>query len=157
MQGFYDVFVAVALFCASKFTWANLLFAIIAIYAWKVLRSLQKDKHNTYDFKDLLLDDQTRKASVVNHLIIAFAACSMWYVVTMTAKGIDVGQTLIQLVAIFVLQKEVKRGIGVWGMDKKQEPSTNTTETETIKTKVVEKKEGAEAVPDKPKADNYQG
>lgn len=67
-----------------------------------------------YDVLDILIDQQTRRASFDAHVTLIFAALALWWVIDQTEKGEDVGGRLIEILMIFVIYRGAKQAIAAY-------------------------------------------
>lgn len=67
-----------------------------------------------YDVLDILIDQQTRRASFDAHVTLIFAALALWWVIDQTMAGEDVGGRLIEILMIFVIYRGAKQAIAAY-------------------------------------------
>lgn len=109
-DAFYTVVGTVG-WLVGQLTWSTFLFTVLFVVLIFFLWKMQSDKGNTYDLRDLLLDERTRRASLTNHTLLGMAIMAVWVVVTLVNRDKEVTELVLGVLGIFVLGKVAKRGL----------------------------------------------
>jgi len=88
-----------------------LALAVMLAFVCFVMWRFQLDKANPYDFKDILLDPLTHKASLDKHVLSLMAMLAAWAVIGMVMAGKDIETLLLGVLGIFVLQRGVRETV----------------------------------------------
>lgn len=96
--------------------WPSLIFCVVLAFLTSMIIRwhLMPANKQRYDFSDLLKDEVTKKASLPNLVLIFFAGLSGWVVVELVRRDKPVDTLLLGVLAVFVTNGLVKRGINAY-------------------------------------------
>ena len=90
-----------------EWTWTNIALVLCGAWALVVLTRWHLDTKNQFDLRDLLADHNSNRASLDKLILAAFAALSIWVVVSWTIDGKNVETLLLGTLGIFVAKRAV--------------------------------------------------
>jgi hypothetical protein len=83
-------------------------FTLLAGLLWQ----MQRDNRSSYDALEMLMDNG--KASLEAHITIIMAGLALWWLVSQTQAGKDVGDKLVDILMIFVIYRGAKKAIDAY-------------------------------------------
>lgn len=123
-----EKFISTLSYFVSAFSWGNIFLTLAFVFAIYLLYRLNKQDAR-FDVADLLIDQQTQKASGSQIIVLSMAVLSGWVVVTLTQHDKPVETILLGVLGIFVAGKALT---SIWG--KTPPDTTSTTVTQTTAT-----------------------
>lgn len=116
----------------SVFMLVTFAFLVTLMIRWHLMPTSKQ----RYDFSDLFKDEITRRASLGNLIIIFFAVLSGWVVVQLVQRDKPVETLLLGVLAVFVANGLVKRGINAYtAVSEGPKPATGAATEESATTK----------------------
>lgn len=103
-------------FIDSRAVWLIPMFIMGAVLLWRV----QKNQDNEYDVTDILLDPNTRKASLDKHVLLLMALVSAWSIIVLLLRDKPIETLLLGVLGVFVVQRGVRDGIEAFTKSKEQ-------------------------------------
>lgn len=67
-----------------------------------------------YDVLDILIDQQTKRASLDAHVTMLFALLACWWIIDRTMADVDVGSKLVDVLMIFVIYRAANKAINAY-------------------------------------------
>lgn len=114
--------------------------------------SAQRSKH-AFDWKDMLMDPTTNKASLNAGILALMAMMALWVCVQRSSDGKDVDTLVLGVLGIFVTGRLGAQGIAAF----KRAPDAGSTVEETVRKTVVTAQAPPPAASDAPLAVNVVG
>lgn len=102
------------IYFASLDTSLVLLAGVATLVCYVMWDNQRDDNYNDFDLLDTMRDERTGKAGQSELLVYIMAVLAIWWVVTQTIKGKDVGEHIIQILMIFVVYRGAKKFAEVW-------------------------------------------
>jgi hypothetical protein len=91
--------------------WLYIALAFVSVGAFAVLYQLHRNKRNTFDAIDLIVDHDSNRASMDKLVLLGLAALSSWVIVDLRSHDQPVETILLGVLAVFIVKRSADKGI----------------------------------------------